>query len=138
MPLWEQTVFEQWRLAFDDRMPIYRQIILKFRQAFVRGDILPGERIPSIREISATLKVNTNTMQRVYQEMERGGLICGKRGTGYFFTEEIKVIKKIRREMAMDSQNRFLEEMRAIGCTDKEIFNELKLFIKEGVKNGND
>ena len=66
MPLWAQ-----WSLAFDDRMPIYRQIILQFNQAFVRGDIRPGERIPSIRDISALLKVNTNTMQRVYQEMER-------------------------------------------------------------------
>ena len=132
MPLWEQ-----WRLAFDDRSPIYRQIILQFSRAFVRGDITPGERIPSIREISALLKVNTNTIQRVYQEMERDSLINSKRGTGYFFTEEQKMIEKIRRELVLSSQLRFVEEMRALGCADKEILKELDLFMKEGVKHGN-
>jgi len=139
MSLLEATASkEQWRLAFDDRSPIYRQIILRFNQAFVRGDITPGERIPSIREIAALLKVNTNTMQRVYQEMERDGLINSKRGTGYFFTEELEMIEKTRRSLASGSQHRFLEEMRALGYAEKEILKELELFIKEGVKHGND
>jgi len=132
MPLWEK-----WRLAFDDRMPIYRQIILMFSQAFVRGDIEPGERIPSIREMSAFLKVNTNTMQRVYQEMERDDLISSKRGTGYFFTEDLKMIEKIRKNLAIDSQRRFLEEMRALGGSDREIISDLQIFIKKGAKHGN-
>jgi len=132
MPSWEE-----WRMAFDDRSPIYRQIILQFSQAFSRGDIKPGERIPSIREISALLKVNTNTIQRAYQEMERTGLINSKRGTGYFFTEELDMINKMRRELAVNSQNRFTEEMRALGFADKEILKELDLFLfKGGTKNG--
>ena len=132
MPLWEQ-----WRLAFDDRMPIYRQIILRFSQAFVREEILPGERIPSIREMSTLLKVNANTMQRVYQEMERDGLIGSKRGTGYFFTEEMKMIEKTRRDLALGSLCRFVEEMRALGCADSEILDELKSYINGGAKHGN-
>ena len=128
--------WEQWRLAFDDRMPIYRQIILQLSQALIRGDIQPGERIPSIREISALLKVNTNTIQRVYQEMERSGLINSKRGTGYFFTEELEMIKKTRRELAIGSLSRFVEEMRALGCTDRETLDELKLYMKGEVEHG--
>ncbi|MCL2214351.1 MAG: GntR family transcriptional regulator [Treponema sp.] len=131
MPSWEE-----WRLAFDNRSPIFRQIILQFSQAFVRGDIKPGERIPSIREISALLQVNTNTIQRVYQEMERDGLINGKRGTGYFFTEDLEMTKKMRRELAVNSLNRFTEEMRALGFADREILKSLELFMKEGEKNG--
>ena len=127
MPLWEQ-----WRLAFDDRLPIYRQIILRFSQAFVRGEILPGERIPSIREMSALLKVNTNTMQRVYQEMEREGLITSRRGTGYFFTEDLSMTHRTRSSLAIASLQRFMEEMRALGCADREILRELKLFIEGG------
>jgi len=118
-------------------MPIYRQIILQFSQAFVRGDIVPGERIPSIREMSAFLKVNTNTIQRVYQEMERDGLISSRRGTGYFFTEDKEMIEKIRRDLAQESLRRFVEEMRALGCADREILNELTLFFKGG-KNAKD
>jgi GntR family transcriptional regulator len=133
MPEWEK-----WRMAFDDRSPIYRQIVLQFNQAFSRGDIQPGERIPSIRDLSALLKVNTNTIQRVYQEMERDGLINSKRGTGYFFTEELKLIEKTRRELALTSLSRFVDEMRSLGCPDSEILNELEIFIKGGEKNGID
>ncbi|MCL1872698.1 MAG: GntR family transcriptional regulator [Clostridiales bacterium] len=122
--------WERWRLAFDDRMPIYRQIILEFSRAFVRGDIKPGERIPSIRDMSALLKVNTNTVQRVYQEMERDGLINSKRGTGYFFTEEKNMTDKTRYNLARDSLRRFVEEMRALGCEDREILEELKAYMK--------
>jgi len=132
MPSWEQ-----WRLEFDDRMPIYRQIILRFSQAFVRGNIQPGERIPSIRELSALLKVNTNTIQRAYQEMERDEMINGKRGTGYFLTEDGKMIEKIRRNLAQESLNRFAGEMRALGCADREIMEELELFMKGGKKHAN-
>jgi len=130
MPSWEQ-----WRLAFDDRMPIYRQIILRFSQAFVCGDIQPGERIPSIRELSAMLKVNTNTIQRVYQEMERGEMINSKRGTGYFFTEDKKMIERIRRNLARESLNHFVGEMRALGCTDAEILNDLDEYMKGGKRH---
>ena len=125
MELWER-----WSLAFDDRMPIYRQIILQFSRAFVRGDIRPGDRIPSIRELSAYLKVNTNTIQRVYQEMERNGLISSKRGTGYFFTEDINMTEKTRYTLAYDSLSRFVEEMRALGCADKEILAQVTSYME--------
>jgi GntR family transcriptional regulator len=129
------SLWDQWRLAFDDRMPIYRQIILQFSRAFVRGNIQAGERIPSIRELSALLKVNTNTIQRVYQEMERDEMINSKRGTGYFFTEDKKMIEKIRQSLAQESLSRFIEEMRALGCADTEILNELEAFMKGGKKH---
>ena len=125
MPLWER-----WSLAFDDRLPIYRQIILQFSRAFVREDIRPGDRIPSIRELSALLQVNTNTIQRAYQEMERDKLISSKRGTGYFFTEDLSMTEKTRRDLALDSLRRFVEEMRALGCTDQEITDELTSYMK--------
>ncbi|MCL2003142.1 MAG: GntR family transcriptional regulator [Oscillospiraceae bacterium] len=123
-------MWDRWNLAFDDRMPIYRQIILQFNRAFVRGDISPGDRIPSIRELSALLRVNTNTIQRVYQEMERDGLIGSKRGTGYFFTEDLKQMEKTRRDLALDSLRRFADEMRALGLTDKDIMDELASYMK--------
>jgi DNA-binding transcriptional regulator YhcF (GntR family) len=127
MQLWER-----WGQAFDDRMPIYRQIVLQFSRAFVRGAIGQGGRIPSIREMSTILKVNTNTVQRAYQEMERDGLIESRRGTGYFFTEDLKMTEETRRNLARDSLRRFVDEMRALGCADKEILEELISYIEGG------
>jgi DNA-binding transcriptional regulator YhcF (GntR family) len=128
-------LWKKWRLAFNDRMPIYRQVILQFSQAFVRGEIKPGDRIPSIREIASLLEVNTNTIQRVYQEMERETLINSKRGTGYFFTEDTEIIEKTRRALAAESMRRFAEEMRALGCADREILDELAKFLRGGEYN---
>jgi DNA-binding transcriptional regulator YhcF (GntR family) len=133
MPLWEQ-----WSQTFDDRMPIYRQIIIRFNRAFARGEIKTGERIPSIREMSSLLKVNTNTIQRVYQEMERDTLIHSKRGTGYFFKEDEKMVTKISTEMARESIGRFLEEMRSLGFADKQIVEELSKQINGSNKGGDE
>ena len=123
-------MYEQWGLSFDDRMPIYRQIILRFNRAFVRGDIQPGDRIPSIRELSALLRVNTNTIQRVYQEMERDGVIGSKRGTGYYFTEDKEMTEKMRKELTSESVQRFVDEMCALGLKKTEILSELEIYLK--------
>jgi len=131
-------IWERWSLAFDDRMPIYRQITLQFGRVFARGDVRPGDRIPSIRELSTLLKVNTNTIQRAYQEMERDGLIGSKRGTGYFFTEDLAMMDTIRGNLAQDSLRRFVDEMRALGCTDNDIVSELTSYMEgdEQIESG--
>ena len=123
-------MYEEWGLSFDDRMPIYRQIILRFNRAFVRGDIQPGDRIPSIRELSTLLRVNTNTTQRVYQEMERDGVINSKRGTGYYFTEDKDMTENMRKELTSESVQRFVDEMCALGLKKKEILGELESYLK--------
>jgi len=123
-------MYEEWGQTFDDRMPIYRQIILRFNRAFVRGDIQPGDRIPSIRELSALLRVNTNTIQRVYQEMERDVLISSRRGTGYYFTEDSKMTEKLRRDLTSESVQRFVDEMSALGLKNKDIYDEVKSYLK--------
>ena len=123
-------LYEGWSLSFDDRLPIYRQIILRFNRAFVRGDIMPGDRIPSIRELSAVLRVNTNTVQRVYQEMERDSIITGRRGTGYYFTEDSKMKEIMRKDLISESVQRFVDEMCALGLKNKEILDELEVYLK--------
>ncbi|MCL2136914.1 MAG: GntR family transcriptional regulator [Coriobacteriia bacterium] len=124
--------WEQWGLTFDDRYPIYRQIVQQFNRAFVRGDILTGERIPSIRELSNLLKVNANTIQRVYQEMERDELINSRRGTGYFVTEDQDRIDGLRLQLVEESMQRFVEEMRALGNQDEDIIDRLQAYLRGG------
>ena len=128
--------WEKWSYALDDRSPIYRQIILQFNRAIVRGDIEPGDRIPSIRDLSALMRVNTNTIQRVYQELERDGIISSKRGTGYFLTEDMNMTQKIRHELSLESLRRFVDEMRALGLEADEILDELKFYMKGDESNG--
>jgi GntR family transcriptional regulator len=130
----QMNAWDSFSTEFNDKSPIYSQIIASFSRSFARGNIKPGERIPSIRDMALQLKVNANTMQRVYQEMERGGLIVGKRGTGYFFTEDKEMVDRISENMAGTAVRSFLREMHALGLSDRQILDLVKNML-EGVGN---
>ena len=121
--------FMQWQAAFDNRSPIYSQIVGQFARAVSRGDLAPGSRVPSIRDLSVALKVNANTVQRAYQEMERAGVIFSQRGTGFFVVEEEGIAQRIRSEMAKDTTRRYLEEMRSFGFDDAQTIAEIKVLM---------
>lgn len=68
-------------------VPIFNQIMDGVRLAVAAGRIVPGDRIPSIRDLAVELRVNPNTVAKAYQELERSGLVSVKRGMGYFVSE---------------------------------------------------
>jgi len=123
---------EIWRERFEQHFPIYEQIVQRFRRGLVSGVLLPAQRVPSIRELALELGVNTNTVQRAYQEMERSELIYSKRGTGYFIVEDEGIVEKIRSEMVTRAVAGFLREMYSLGFEDAEILEELQKQMKGG------
>lgn len=75
-------------------IPIFRQIADKIRGDVASGVYRPGERVPSIRQTSAALVINVNTVQRAYEQLEREGLIVNKRGVGMIVApESVRVAK---------------------------------------------
>jgi len=113
-----------WQNNFNERAPIYEQIVTQFCRGLIKGELSPSDRIPSIRELALQLQVNTNTVQRAYQEMERRQLIFSRRGTGYFIAEDTNMVSEIKTEMLKDVVTRFLDEMRALGYQDIQIISE--------------
>jgi GntR family transcriptional regulator len=67
-----------------DATPIYAQLERGFRAAIATGRLQPGERLPTVRELAVELRVNANTVARVYAELERAGVIETRRGVGSF------------------------------------------------------
>lgn len=66
----------QWAsISFNSRDPVYSQVVRLFKEKIVTGVIQSGQTIPSRRELAALLKINPNTAQRAYKEMEDQGLI---------------------------------------------------------------
>jgi len=108
-------------LNFDLAKPLYLQIIDEFKCAMARGEILPGDRIPSIREMAEQIKVNPNTVQRAYQEMERMQLTETFRGQGVYVRNDPDLLNRIRDEMARESLEIFMGEMIALGFKPPEI-----------------
>ena len=72
------------QLNFRDVRPIYSQIIDNFRTQIRAGVLLPGERLPSVRELAGELAINPNTIQRAYRELEMEGWIASVPGKGSF------------------------------------------------------
>jgi GntR family transcriptional regulator len=65
-------------------LPVYRQIMDQVGRMIVAGRLQPGERLPSIRELAASLQLNPLTVGKAYGELERAGAIEMRRGLGMF------------------------------------------------------
>jgi GntR family transcriptional regulator len=65
-------------------LPVYRQIMDQVRRMVVSGRLPPGERLPSIRELAATLQINPLTVGKAYGELERDGVLEMRRGLGMY------------------------------------------------------
>jgi GntR family transcriptional regulator len=70
-------------MDFDTAQPIYRQIIDDYKKKLIRGELKGGDRIPSQREYADMVKVNPNTVQRAYREMEAMKMVETVRGQGH-------------------------------------------------------
>ena len=71
-------------LDYWDARPIYSQIVDGFRAQITAGILPAGEKLPSVRELAATLTINPNTIQRAYRELEAEGWIATVPGKGCF------------------------------------------------------
>src|ERR687897_777357 len=69
-----------------DKTPIYAQLERGLRAAIASGRLRPGDQLPTVRQLAVDLKVNANTVARVYVELERAGVIETRRGVGSFIT----------------------------------------------------
>jgi GntR family transcriptional regulator len=72
------------QLDYRDARPIYSQIVENFRSQIVTGILLPGDKLPSVRELAGELTINPNTIQRAYRELEMDGWIASVAGKGSF------------------------------------------------------
>ena len=75
-------------LNFSSGVPIYRQIVQLLSGKILSGALSPGEKIPSIRDVTAELNVNPNTVAKAYRELELAGLIETRRGMGCFVAQQ--------------------------------------------------
>ena len=111
---------------FDNERPIYIQIVEKLRLEIISGKLKSGERLPSVRELALTARVNPNTMQKALAELEDEGLVYTERTNGKFVTENKELIEKIKKQLAEEKVNNYLNDMKNIGITYKEAVKYLQ------------
>lgn len=75
-------------MEFSENKPIYVQIADDICNRILSGSMEPGERVLSVREWSARIGVNPNTVARSYVMLENLGVIASQRGIGYFVSAD--------------------------------------------------
>ena len=93
-------------LDYRDARPIYAQIMDDFKEQISSGVLLPGERLPSVRELAGKLAINPNTIQRAYRQLEMEGWIVTVPGKGCFVCSD--------QRLAEEEKKRLLAEFDAI------------------------
>lgn len=121
-------------IQFDEKIPIYIQIIESIKKDMVNGELKPGDKLPSVREMAEQYKVNPNTIQRVYQELEREKITYTQRGMGTYISDERGMVLKMKKEMARELLNNFISGMERLGFTPKEIQEVVNDYLIGGNK----
>ncbi len=110
-----------------DARPIYVQIMDEIRRAVVLGTVKPDDPLPSVRQLAGELKVNPNTVQQAYRELERDGLVYVRRGQGTFVAEEGAVqTDRERKELARMVADRALREAYRNGLSSRDLVEAIR------------
>ncbi len=113
-------------MEFNTSQPIYKQIIDDFKKKLIRGELKEGDKIPSQREYAEQVRVNPNTVQRAYREMESMNMVETLRGQGTFISISADRLEEIKMEMAVNLVDYFISEMESLGYSQKDMFRILK------------
>ena len=105
-------------LDYQDRRPIYEQIVEKFRMLILSGAVEPSSKMPSVR-------------QRAYMELEQQGLICPVKGKGSFVTDSSR-IRQIGMEETLSELKEIAEKGMALGVGEEEMIGVIRSCYKEG------
>lgn len=120
------------QIDLKSRKLIYEQVIDNVKELIVTG-VLPAEsKLPSVRELSKTLTVNPNTVQKAYRELEHQGYIYTVTGLGCFVAaREEKQIDMKRVKQIMEELTLAIRELMYLGVTADEIIKKIDGIYKE-------
>jgi GntR family transcriptional regulator len=107
-------------IKFNSRDPVYVQVIRHFKEEIATGIFEPGQEIPSRRELANKLKINPNTAQRAYKEMEEQGLIFTEGNMPSRITKNEMVIKQVREELILEAVYAFITSVQSINVPLEE------------------
>jgi GntR family transcriptional regulator len=112
--------------ARSDRAP-FRQLVNQVVGAFERGQLQPGDRLPSVREVVRQVTINPNTVHRAYRELEHLGVVEGRLGLGTFVVEaNDETPREYRAQSWRDALRDGVSSARSDGVGDDEIVKTVR------------
>lgn len=122
-------------MEFQSNTPIYLQLIDMIKLQIISGQLQPGEKLPSVRDLAMQYGVNPNTMQKALSELEWEKLVYTVRTTGRYVTEDADLIQKLRKELAELRIGEFFTELHKLGYSKAEIRRLLESYMEEMIED---
>ena len=119
------------QLDFGDHRPIYEQIKDKIKDLIIRGVLKEGEKIPSVREMAASLAINPNTIQKAYKDLENEGYIYSLRAKGSFVAPQSEAAREDKKKKLYEQLSETVKEMAFLKISLDEITENVKKTYKE-------
>ncbi|MCL6560804.1 MAG: GntR family transcriptional regulator, partial [Firmicutes bacterium] len=117
-------------IKFDSGIPIYVQLKEAIKLAIATGEYPPGSQLPTVRQLAVELKINANTVSRVYMELESEGVLSTRQGKGTFVREHPEISDAVRKNSLNEILDEVIVRTSALGFSPKELLNALEKKIK--------
>ena len=118
-----------WKFVGD--RPVYQQIMALIRGGILTGELSPGQKIPSVRDLAAQAQVNPNTVQRALTELEREGLLVSGGTIGRRVTEEEAILEEMKEQTITELARECAEKFRVFGLSPAQAAQRLMLLEEQ-------
>ena len=119
-------------LSHSDTRPIYEQIKDKIKRLILTGAMSTDSRLPSVRELAASLAINPNTIQRAYKELEAEGYVYSIKAKGSFVAPINQSTLQKQQASLFTELDKTLQKLCLSGVTENELIEHIgKFYNKE-------
>ena len=118
-----------WKFVGD--RPVAQPIMALIRGGILTGELSPGQKIPSVRDLAAQAQVNPNTVQRALTELEREGLLVSGGTSGRRVTEEETVLEEMKEQSILELARECAEKFRVFGLSPAQAAQRLMLLEEQ-------
>ena len=112
-------------MDFRKQKPIYLQIADHLSEQVLQGALTPDDRMPSVRDVAASMGVNPNTVVRSFDYLQQEAIIYQRRGVGYFVSPDAKerILAEQRREFLEEELPLIRQKMQVLGIDLKQLID---------------
>jgi GntR family transcriptional regulator len=113
--------------------PLYHQLERAIKFAIATGKLVVGDQLPTVRQLAVELRINANTVAKVYLELERAGVVETRRGVGTFVKSRPvgAAHEKDRERELRELEDHFLSTAAHLGFSTKEAVEHLRDRLKK-------
>jgi GntR family transcriptional regulator len=123
----------EFKLDLKSGVPFHRQIVDQIRYGIASDRLMPGEQLPTVRELAVQLQVNPNTVRKAYSELEILGILNTQQGTGTFVgDQQVEIGEDEKKRMLRQICDELVARGHQYGFTLKEIVTNMQRRLENG------